>query len=456
MKRYLFAVLILVLLGSTCIGGQEEKTMTTVYCFGDSLTYGYPTYNRYETTLLGLLGTGWSTVNKGIIGDTTTGMLARFNADVLSHHPDWVIIWGGVNDARASVSAASIESNLQSMYSQAHNAGIKVVAVNIAPFKANQWSSSKQTVVDTVNGWIANTGTGIDFRVDVYSVLENPNNPDCLLSAYDSGDNLHLANAGYDKVAETIYPIFSIQNVIVQLGIGRSGSGGISLSHGGSQWDEIAIISPKYVPGKKGIKDGHLRRFEPKTGIINCQLKRSTSRSYGIGVGLHSDNLMVLGEPGQSTSYGLPLERIYHLPFCYFPQVGTVDGHLRSFEPLSPKGSRLDSHLQPFTPLTAPVDANLQNFTPVQPITKQINLYIPLNIIRYLGVGRSSSYGLGIDFRADCRPYLGIGRSISYGKEWIKFFRANPKKFAILIAGTEIGHIRTVPHRVVDRVKSHG
>ena len=87
----------------------------SVYCMGDSWTYGVPTYNRYEDKLSSLLGAGWVVVNKGIGGQTTSQMLARFNDDVLSHDPNWVIIWGGVNDVHADVSAAAIESNLRSI-----------------------------------------------------------------------------------------------------------------------------------------------------------------------------------------------------------------------------------------------------------------------------------------------------------------------------------------------------
>jgi acyl-CoA thioesterase-1 len=184
---------------------NTNTTNMSVYCMGDSLTYGVPTYNRYEDKLSSLLGAGWAVVNKGIGWQTTSQMLARFNADVLSHNPDWVIIWGGVNDVHTDVSAAAIESNLQSMYSQAHNAGIKVIAVSIGPFKPNAWTSTRQSVADSVNSWITNIATAVDFRIDVYSQLEDPSHPDQLLPAYDYGDHAHMTNAGYDLVGQTIY-----------------------------------------------------------------------------------------------------------------------------------------------------------------------------------------------------------------------------------------------------------
>jgi len=65
--------------------------------------------------------------------------------------------------------------------------------------------STRQSVADSVNSWIANTATAVDFRIDVYSQLEDPSHLDQLLPAYDYGDHAHMTNAGYDLVGQTIY-----------------------------------------------------------------------------------------------------------------------------------------------------------------------------------------------------------------------------------------------------------
>ena len=49
------------------------------------------------------------------------------------------------------------------------------------------------------------TATDIDYRIEVYSLLEDPQNPDALLPAYDSGDHLHLSNAGGVVIGQAIY-----------------------------------------------------------------------------------------------------------------------------------------------------------------------------------------------------------------------------------------------------------
>ena len=192
------------ILGTACTGTQDVKV---VYCIGDSLTYGYPVQNAYEDELGACLGTHRTVVNKGHGGNTTSQMLDRFDDDVLAYDPDVVIIWGGINDvAGVGSTAAHVESNLQAMYSKAHEAGVRVIAVSISPFKgASVWSEAKQAVLDEVNNWIASTARDVDDRIDVYSELEDPANSDTLLPAYDSGDHVHLALAGYQLVGDTIY-----------------------------------------------------------------------------------------------------------------------------------------------------------------------------------------------------------------------------------------------------------
>jgi lysophospholipase L1-like esterase len=174
----------------------------SVYCIGDSLTAA----DYYEAELRTLLGSSYTVVNKGINGDTTSGMLNRFQVDVLNHDPDFVVIWGGVNDiAWAGLSLATTESNLQSMYTQAHNADMKVIAISMSPWKGTStWTEAKQASTDSLHDWIMNTATNVDYRIEVYSLLEDPDNPDAMLPAY-SGDHLHFNSTGGIVIGQAIY-----------------------------------------------------------------------------------------------------------------------------------------------------------------------------------------------------------------------------------------------------------
>lgn len=96
-------------------------------CMGDSLTegYGISESDRWSDLLQKDLKIG--IVNQGISGDTTGGMLARFQTDVLAENPTHVIIMGGTNDLWFGLSPKLILSNYHSMLRHARRAGIKAI-----------------------------------------------------------------------------------------------------------------------------------------------------------------------------------------------------------------------------------------------------------------------------------------------------------------------------------------
>lgn len=203
---------------------RAVRVTSKIYGVGDSLT----AQGGYGVELITTLGSNWAFKNKGVAGQNVTQMATNFSRDVLqSGDAEYVIIWGGINDVVNGVSAVDIEAQLQAMYTAAAAASpnIVVVAATITPFKGNaNWTAGKQTVLDTVNAWILGTATGVDYTVDLYSTLEDPGTADTLLPAYAYADNLHLSDAGYTLVGDTIaagvtwtqssdpYPSLSIVN----------------------------------------------------------------------------------------------------------------------------------------------------------------------------------------------------------------------------------------------------
>jgi len=97
-----------------------------VVCHGDSLTYGYPYgpeaswVNRIPELY------GYKAINRGINGNTTAEMYARFTQHVIAHKPDYVIITGGANDVFWRESIDSIIHNYLLMIEAA-------MAVEITP-----------------------------------------------------------------------------------------------------------------------------------------------------------------------------------------------------------------------------------------------------------------------------------------------------------------------------------
>jgi len=172
-----------------------------IYSIGDSITAN----GSYPDALDSLLNNTFTTVNFGVSGEQTAEMVERFPA-VISASPDYVTFLLGVSDILGSgATAAQVESSLQAMYTSAHNAGIKVVALTLTPSKGNNlWTSDKQAIMDSVNVWMP-TAANVDYVIDTFAALEDPANPYQLLPAYDSGDHAHPNTAGQDVIAEVIY-----------------------------------------------------------------------------------------------------------------------------------------------------------------------------------------------------------------------------------------------------------
>ncbi len=89
--------------------------MVKVVALGDSITYGFPYTPNFSWVNLVNQELGVPMINRGANGDSTAGMLSRFNRDVINNLPSHVIIMGGTNDACARVEAAKVYENIRHM-----------------------------------------------------------------------------------------------------------------------------------------------------------------------------------------------------------------------------------------------------------------------------------------------------------------------------------------------------
>ncbi|QZY56731.1 GDSL-type esterase/lipase family protein [Crassaminicella profunda] len=117
-----------------------------VVCIGDSLTYGYGV-NRKESWIY-LVENKYDVeiFNKGMNGDTTEGMILRFQRDVIENKSSYVMIMGGSNDLIMGIPLQIIQSNIDKMVNLAYENNINPI-IGIQPFTepkmANMyWSST--------------------------------------------------------------------------------------------------------------------------------------------------------------------------------------------------------------------------------------------------------------------------------------------------------------------------
>ena len=139
----------------------------------------------------------WVVLNRGINGQRSDEIRARFERDVVQNAPAAVVIIAGVNDIYQGRDVEHVTRQLQEMYARAAHAGIPVVAGSIVPF--NTATAEQNQRMRQVNDWIRQRPK-VAFA-DTRAAVAASGNPDMLL---ESPDGLHPTAAGYRRMADVI------------------------------------------------------------------------------------------------------------------------------------------------------------------------------------------------------------------------------------------------------------
>jgi lysophospholipase L1-like esterase len=205
-----------------------------IVVLGDSITDGHgattDANNRWPDILAKRLQASSATqalavLNEGIGGNRLLldgigqNALARFDQDVLAQTGvRYLIVLEGINDigmlthegqaSRAEHEAlvARILACCEQMIARAHAHGIEVIGATILPFAGSQFyhpGPDSETDRQDVNRWIRAPGH-FDAVIDFDAATRDPDHPDSLLPAFDSGDHLHPSPAGYAAMANAI------------------------------------------------------------------------------------------------------------------------------------------------------------------------------------------------------------------------------------------------------------
>ena len=182
----------------------------SIVCLGDSLTVGYqnPFLNPltieetpYTGVLKGKMGNRVKIYNKGVCGELTRDMLQRFEQDVISHQPDYVIILGGSNDLSWNFPPRKICNNLVEMYKQARAADIEPIACTIPSILNFDDQIPPRRKLNSLIKEYAHKNHII--CVDLFSVLSHPKTG--RLREEFSSDGFHLSAEGYKVMGEAVY-----------------------------------------------------------------------------------------------------------------------------------------------------------------------------------------------------------------------------------------------------------
>ena len=140
-------------------------------------------------------------LNRGVNGERSDQIRARFERDVIQAAPAVVVIIAGVNDVYQGRPAAHVTAELRAMYDRSAAAGIRVVAGTIIPY--NTATPDQNASMHAVNAWIRkqpDTDPNVEF-VDTRAATAAPGAPDRL---FDSPDGLHPSPEGYRRMAGAV------------------------------------------------------------------------------------------------------------------------------------------------------------------------------------------------------------------------------------------------------------
>jgi lysophospholipase L1-like esterase len=217
--------------GVDVVGPEKAAGVVTL---GDSITDGHgATTNgndRWPDVLAARMQADKSTRTTGVVNEGIGGnrllldglgpnALARFDRDVLAQTAvRAVIVLEGVNDLGTltrdhDVSAeehAALVGRIEAAYSQmierGHAHGVRVIGATILPYAGSGYyhpGLESEADRQAINAWIRGVGH-FDAVVDFDQVTRDPQHPDRLLPAYDSGDHLHPGPVGYKAMGDAI------------------------------------------------------------------------------------------------------------------------------------------------------------------------------------------------------------------------------------------------------------
>lgn len=207
----------------------------SVVAFGDSITDGAASTpgsdSRWPDFLAHrLAGQKVAVLNAGISGGRVLknhmgpNALARFERDVLGQPGvAGVVLLMGINDiswpgstfepAEPATQADALIAGYRQLITRARSRGVRIAGATLTPFEgaltmpgspiANYYSPEKDALRQRINAWIRGSGE-FDAVLDFDAVVRDPQNPLRLLPAYDSGDHLHLGDAGNKAVADSV------------------------------------------------------------------------------------------------------------------------------------------------------------------------------------------------------------------------------------------------------------
>lgn len=188
----------------------QVKEQPVAVLFGDSITNNWAKDDNAWLLEHHFLG-------RGIGGQTTLQMLARFRPDVIELNPDYAVILAGINDIARNTGYITVEhtfGNLVSLVELAQANSIVPVMCTLLPAAEIGWRKElgdPRPFVDSLNALIRSYASEHNILlVDYFSVMKDENN--ALKAAY-ARDAVHPNLAGYKVMEQALMDVLAPHGV---------------------------------------------------------------------------------------------------------------------------------------------------------------------------------------------------------------------------------------------------
>jgi lysophospholipase L1-like esterase len=208
------------------VSNPNDAVSGALVTLGDSITDGFRSTvdadHRWPDFLAARLAAAGGAVSRiGVVNEGISGNFAlispavqnsarpstraRFDRDVLTtQNVSLLTLMIGINDIDKSPTAglanALIAAHHQ-LIARAHARGILAYGCTLTPHSTI--TDDREAVRQAVNAWIRTSGE-YDAVIDFDKVTRDPANPRQFLPAFNSGDQLHPNDAGYQAMANSI------------------------------------------------------------------------------------------------------------------------------------------------------------------------------------------------------------------------------------------------------------
>jgi lysophospholipase L1-like esterase len=181
---------------------QKAQQEHALVFLGDSITQGWSDDFRGKFP-------GLHVANRGISGDTTRGLLARLDEDVLALDPSGIVLLIGTNDVGLNVPPEGIAVNVKMLLARvaAHNRETPIVLCEVMPSSGKKQHRPKEQI-RKLNQLLAEVARGNEHVtvLDTYTLFANAEGE---AKPEEFRDLLHPNEAGYTKWRAALWPLLA-------------------------------------------------------------------------------------------------------------------------------------------------------------------------------------------------------------------------------------------------------